>query len=576
MQLNFRLYFGVTLFLIPIFILSACTPGVSTNFPQSTLPLQSQTPFKFTATPQPTESPIQPSPTKSVLQARLAAVKFSAKVFRGGESETTVQQAQTVMVHVNDRIEVVKLEEQNAQSHSILDFPNRVQVELFGNTEVLLTDMREAAEGASEITLNLTQGHVFVNLIDQTFTQVTVATPFSTIRTLEINTELDVCHNEELTCVVVKRGAVEIQAQGTKEIVKAGAASYVLKDQGPVQSICASPAIFMQWEENFRRLANTLTLDKKVFQLQKTLCTSTSVELPSNARKLYQDLFSNASSGWEKGKIDNYLFDYSEPDYYQVQVQSPEDKLLVSEPNKTPYGAANVDIKAFTASASDGDFRYGVVFRRSGDQYYAFAISPRTKSWYFLKSSSDNSLEILKEGTEEGIQGPEIADALRLEARGSTFYFYINGRFIDLVRDSDYTNGEVGFFVQTIDSPDVLIHFDSIVIWDIPAPSPVPTRAKENCYNSKDDDGDGSIDRADADCEIQARTATPESPTNIPPTNIPTTQPPATEPPATEPPATEPPATQPPPTDPPPTEPPATDPPVTEPPATEPPATQPP
>ena len=36
----------------------------------------------------------------------------------------------------------------------------------------------------------------------------------------------------------------------------------------------------------------------------------------------------------------------------------------------------------------------GLAFRRSGDQYYAFAISQRTKKWYVLKSTP-NALVIL-------------------------------------------------------------------------------------------------------------------------------------------------------------------------------------
>ncbi len=50
-------------------------------------------------------------------------------------------------------------------------------------------------------------------------------------------------------------------------------------------------------------------------------------------------------------------------------------------------------------TAKTGDFRYGLVFRRSGNQYYAFVVSPRTKSWYVLKSSP-SGLVTLKQGTQ--------------------------------------------------------------------------------------------------------------------------------------------------------------------------------
>ena len=118
----------------------------------------------------------------------------------------------------------------------------------------------------------------------------------------------------------------------------------------------------------------------------------------------YQEDFTDSSSGWSEEAFDNYFIGYHGPEFYHVQVLSPNYKTLVSTPDKAKYGDATVDLEVFTESAAEGDFRYGLVFRRSGDQYYAFTISPRTKTWYVLKSST-NALEVLKEGTNESIQG---------------------------------------------------------------------------------------------------------------------------------------------------------------------------
>ena len=239
--------------------------------------------------------------------------------------------------------------------------------------------------------------------------------------------------------------------------------------------------------------------------------------LPFNARILYQDEFRNPSSGWAQGKIDNFMVSYvrsSGRRYYQVQVQDPEDQYLAFVPNKREYGDVNIDIKVFAEAASGGDFRYGLVFRRSGDQYYAFVISPCTKTWYFLKSSS-TGLETLKEGIDKRMRGLEAQDTLRVEAYGSTFLVFINGRFIDWISDPDYASGEVGLFVETIDSPDALIRFDSIIIWDVPPAVSSPDHgAGENCFNASDDDGDGWIDRADPDCQRPDLTLNTAAPAN--------------------------------------------------------------
>ena len=188
------------------------------------------------------------------------------------------------------------------------------------------------------------------------------------------------------------------------------------------------------------------------------------------AEILYQEEFTDSSGSWPEEAIDNYFIGYHGPEYYHVQVLSPNYRTLVSTPDKAKYGDVTVDLNVFTVGAAEGDFRYGLVFRRSGDQYYAFTISPRTKTWYLLKSSS-SALEVLKEGTDDSIQGLEAADVLRVDAKGSTFFLHINGQLVDQVNDPDYVDGEVGLYVQAFDSLGAHIHFDTLTIWDFKAPA---------------------------------------------------------------------------------------------------------
>ena len=115
-------------------------------------------------------------------------------------------------------------------------------------------------------------------------------------------------------------------------------------------------------------------------------------------------------------------------------------------------------------TAPRGDFRYGLVVRRAGEQYYGFTISPHTKTWSVLKSSPSGVKLLLNEGTEASIQGLEGANTLRVGAKGPDFTFYINGQLVSRVEDADYASGEVGFFVQTFDSPRAHLHYDSLVI----------------------------------------------------------------------------------------------------------------
>jgi hypothetical protein len=199
---------------------------------------------------------------------------------------------------------------------------------------------------------------------------------------------------------------------------------------------------------------------------QATPGTGQAVVPVSGSDILYQDNFTDPSTGWTEDKFDNYFIGYHEPEYYHVEVDSPNYKTTVFAPGKQVFGDFTLDLKVLTSSSKTsptGDFRYGVAFRRSGDQYYAFTISPRTKKWYILKSSP-NAVEVLKEGTDEAIQDLDKVDSLRVDARGSSIAFHINDRLIEQITDKDYSSGEIGFYVESFDSQNTHIHFDDLII----------------------------------------------------------------------------------------------------------------
>jgi hypothetical protein len=490
MQPTFAIKSKVIRFSILISLIShGCAPGAVAQPTESPLPEE-----PTQVEPAVVEQPTVPAATaETQFQAGLTASKSSVRVFK---DVVEVPQDQTVNVNVGDRIEAV------GDSRSILNIPNVLEVTIQRNAIVYLGDVKQESGTSTDVTLNLIQGHIFVNQSDASISHVTVQTLYSTVNTLEEGTEFDICHNERLTCVWVEKGSVEVIAQSQKRVVNAGEASYVLKDQPPSQAICAPVEDFVVWEENYQASADTPALGAVVSQLPQKSCAEIALELPPNANNLYGDDFTDPSSRWFHGRVDNYLLGYSPEYYYEVQIQKPNDKYAVYVPNKTSYADIGVDLVAFTGLAAEGDYRYGLVFRGSGDQYYAFVVSPRTKTWYMLKSVSDSSeLEVLEEGTEESIQGLEAKDGLRVISQGSEFSLFINGKPVGQVTDSDYVRGEVGLFVQTLDSLNALIYFDQITIWNTRSPGPGLPAKERICTNQKDDDGDGLVDKADPDCK---------------------------------------------------------------------------
>jgi uncharacterized protein YgiM (DUF1202 family) len=188
---------------------------------------------------------------------------------------------------------------------------------------------------------------------------------------------------------------------------------------------------------------------------------------------LYQDNFTNPTSGWPEAKFDNYFVGYHEPEYYHIEIDGPNYRAPVFVPGKKSYGDVTIQVEVQTNStktAATGDFAYGIAFRRSGDQYYVFEISPRSQKWMFLKSSP-SALTTLAEGADSSLHLADADDLLRVDAQGSTFSLHINDRLVAQISDSDYASGEIGFYVQTFDGKQAHIHFDELTISDFEAPS---------------------------------------------------------------------------------------------------------
>ena len=212
--------------------------------------------------------------------------------------------------------------------------------------------------------------------------------------------------------------------------------------------------------------ASTSALSTRATVTAQLTATPTISAAPTASDVLYQDDFTDPSSGWPDELVfDNYYVGYHEPDFYHVEVHVPHDNAIVVVPGRTfdNFAAETGVVVAEANTAPGGDFRYGLVFRRSGNHYYAFAISSRTRTWYVLKSTSTGQ-QVLGQGTQKSIQGLKSLDTLAVNAQGPAMTFYVNHQQVSQVNDEEYADGELGFYVETFDSSKAHIHYDSLVI----------------------------------------------------------------------------------------------------------------
>src|SRR3990172_2079080 len=199
--------------------------------------------------------------------------------------------------------------------------------------------------------------------------------------------------------------------------------------------------------------------------------SSTSQPAP-DSNVLYQDDFRNPATGWAVAEFGSYFIGYHEPESYHIEIQSPH---LPAPPISIPdaaahnYPDATIELAVQTVSgktSTEGEYRYGIVFRQTGANYYAFTISPTTKKWQVFKSSP-SGLTPLKDGMEENIQGLDVDDLLRVDAQGFNFLFYINDKLVGQVIDADYPDGTVGLYAENLENTKTHIHFNTLTVREV-------------------------------------------------------------------------------------------------------------
>jgi formylglycine-generating enzyme required for sulfatase activity len=177
-------------------------------------------------------------------------------------------------------------------------------------------------------------------------------------------------------------------------------------------------------------------------------CAASTVEIVQDSVILVEDDFTNEASGWPVMDEGSALSGYHPPDFYHVQSGAPDHITKVNFGGN--FSDINMEAAVFIDSTDteDGLFRYGLMVRQRGNDFYAFTIAPRSNEWAVLKGS-EAGLAVLDEGSSETMSGfsAESADRLRVDTSGSALTFWINGRLITQLNDADYATGDVGFFV---------------------------------------------------------------------------------------------------------------------------------
>jgi hypothetical protein len=229
-------------------------------------------------------------------------------------------------------------------------------------------------------------------------------------------------------------------------------------------------------------------------------CAATAVQPELETTVLLYDDFSDTLSGWYNARAPRgpFFYGYHPNDFYHVQLSTAHSCLTVyrNRPVKNFTAEAQIFIAATDTEA--GNFRYGLIVREDGNDFYALTISSRTKTWQVLKSTSEG-LTLMDEGSAATLSGvdQEHRDRLVVIGDGPALTFFVNGELVSQIVDNDYVQGNVGFIVETMDETYAHVHYDSIEVRPLINPSPAEDTSTANTYPVDSPTCQGSVNIED-------------------------------------------------------------------------------
>ena len=181
---------------------------------------------------------------------------------------------------------------------------------------------------------------------------------------------------------------------------------------------------------------------------------------------LFQDDFSDVTSGWDRNDWDNGYTDYGDG-VYELTVKV-ENYDVWANPGRNFSGDVNVEVDA-TKVAGELDDNYGILCRYSGasssPSFYFFYISSDGYSVIgkVVNGSMSNLSSEQMEYTEAINQG-YATNHLRAVCVGNELSFYVNDVLVATATDSDLSSGDVGVDGGTYAIPYATFSFDNFLV----------------------------------------------------------------------------------------------------------------
>jgi len=186
------------------------------------------------------------------------------------------------------------------------------------------------------------------------------------------------------------------------------------------------------------------------------------VRQPTSAGSvLYQDDFSDLSTGWARYEDADYQTEYQDGGY---RIYVAKDQYTVwSHPGLT-LTDAQIEVDATrTGGPDNGEF--GVICRyQDGDNYYALKVS--SDGYYGINKRKDGEWNTLVDWQSSAAirQGDGALNRLRADCAGDRLALSVNGELLVETRDSEFVSGDIGLLAGTFEEGGTNVLFDNLVV----------------------------------------------------------------------------------------------------------------
>jgi hypothetical protein len=174
---------------------------------------------------------------------------------------------------------------------------------------------------------------------------------------------------------------------------------------------------------------------------------------------LFQDDFSNPSSGWNQVNAPNGATDYADG-MYRIWVN--ETNLDVWARPGLDFANVRIEVDALKVGG-DRNNRFGVICRLTGaNSFYIFLIS--SDGYYGIGKVINGQFWLLnaeKLQASPAIQPGSALNHIRADCAGSSLALVVNNQKLAEAQDGELQSGDIGLFAGTYATPGVDIRFDN-------------------------------------------------------------------------------------------------------------------